>query len=444
MDKKSIKKYYKFLFVLVIAVVGFVAGNVTTHAAVNNTMGNAQYISTNGTNYSSNVTSNIKSRYYKFTLNESGKITLNYKAYKVDNSSYGPDYYIYDSNGEALVEETWNEFDYVTQMYTTIEQYDLTKGTYYFCVTENKANFNFSIKFNSANETFSEVNGGSDNLMSKARNISLKKNYKGQIALNDDRDFYKFSVNTNCKLKIDIRAYMQYSDYYLYDSNGFEIMRETWREWNSNSKLYSDTMFVDIKKGTYYFCVTECYGRTGNYNFTLSMSATSIKLNKKEIWLDKNKTYTLKPTLKPATNEKIKWTSDDSAVATVDSKGVVRGKRVGRTIIRAVVGDNVSAECVVYVKPSASKITKLKAGRKSGKYRYVNVKYKGVKDASGYKIYYATSSKGKYKLLYTTSSTSVDFYLKRKKTYYFKIRAYKYTWDKDVYSNYSGVKSIKL
>lgn len=438
MEKKLIRRYYKYLFMLVIVFVGVSAGKVTTHAAINNTIGNAQYINTDGTTYSSNISDTTNARFYKFTLNESGAVTLNLKAYILFT-----DIYVYDSDGKEIVASQFNRANSVTQMFSTIENYDLTKGTYYFCISGYNGTFNFSMKFKSAQESFGEINGGNNNLMPQANSISLKKKYKGQIAINDDRDFYKFSINTNSRIRIDINARMYFTDIYIYDKNGQEMLSSVFNRQDENLKLYNDTYFIDLKKGTYYFCVA---GYTGNYDFTLNTSVMSIKLNKSEISIDKNKTYALKSTVKPITNEKIKWTSDCSDVATVDSKGVVKAKKVGRAVIRAVVGNNVSSQCVVYVKPGASRITKLKAGRKAGNYRYLNVKYKSVKDASGYKIYYTTSSKGKYKLLYTTTSTSVDFYLKRKKKYYFKIRAYtyRYIWDKDIYSNYSGVKRIKL
>ncbi len=59
----------------------------------------------------------------------------------------------------------------------------------------------------------------------------------------------------------------------------------------------------------------------------------------------------LTATIKPdnATDRTILWTSSDPAVATVSNDGLVTGKKAGRAVITATVGD-VSAECVVSVK----------------------------------------------------------------------------------------------
>ena len=100
-EKKLIRRYYKCLFMLVIVFVGVSAGKVTTHAAINNTIGNAQYINTDGTTYSSNILDTTNARFYKFTLNESGTVTLNLKAYILFT-----DIYVYDSDGKIISKTT--------------------------------------------------------------------------------------------------------------------------------------------------------------------------------------------------------------------------------------------------------------------------------------------------------------------------------------------------
>lgn len=175
-EKKLIRRYYKYLFMLVIVFVGVSAGKVTTHAAINNTIGNAQYINTDGTTYSSNISDTTNARFYKFTLNESGVVTLNLKAHILFT-----DIYVYDSDGKEIVASQFNRANSVTQMFSTIENYDLTKGTYYFCISGYNGTFNFSMKFKSAQESFGEINGGNNNLMPQANSISLKKKYYFKI-----------------------------------------------------------------------------------------------------------------------------------------------------------------------------------------------------------------------------------------------------------------------
>lgn len=95
----------------------------------------------------------------------------------------------------------------------------------------------------------------------------------------------------------------------------------------------------------------------------------------------------------------------------------------------------------VKVKPSLkSPSVKLKSGKKKA-----IVKYNKVSGASGYKIYRSTKKSKGYKLIKTTKSRSyTNKKLKSKKTYYYKIRAYKKLGKKTVYSSYSSIKKVKV
>lgn len=80
----------------------------------------------------------------------------------------------------------------------------------------------------------------------------------------------------------------------------------------------------------------------------------------------------------------------------------------------------------------------LKSANKASK-----ITYEKIYGASGYEIYMKASG-GKYKLIKTTSKTSyTKKSLSSKKTYYFKVRAYKTVNGKKVYSSFSKAKKIK-
>ena len=76
------------------------------------------------------------------------------------------------------------------------------------------------------------------------------------------------------------------------------------------------------------------------------------------------------------------------------------------------------------------------------------ISWKKVSGASGYKIYMATSKNGKYtKIKNITKGSTVKYTkssLKKGKTYYFKVRAYRTVNKKTVYSSYSSKKSVKI
>ena len=449
---------FKFLCMLAIVLAGIYIGSIQTYAVDNTSMDTAKSINTDGTVYSGSTTVQFEDQYFKFTLPKSGRIKLNYKAYYTSGRVYStPGITLYDEDGEELKHSYGNDVDSVLNFFSYNKNFDLTKGTYYFVVSTSLytgCSFDFSINFQSSNESFSETNGGINNTLLTASKISLGKNYKSHIALNDTKDFYKFTLNSNCKLKINLKTHFNRPRYYIYDSNGYEIYGKVDNFWNESSQIFNTTIYLNLNKGTYYlgiFAVGDYRLEsedTGNYELTLNMSAKYLSLNKSEVYMDKCKTYTLKSTVTPATKETVKWTSSNNKVATVNFKGVVYGKKPGYTYIKAVVGNNVYAYCTVYVKPGTTKITKVKSKAKvEDNRRAILIYWKKLSDIDGYKIYCSNSRYGKYKLAdypYNASTKSTYFYLKRHKTYYFKIRTFKYVNSKTIYGNYSSVRKIRV
>ena len=84
--------------------------------------------------------------------------------------------------------------------------------------------------------------------------------------------------------------------------------------------------------------------------FPVNVNAAT-KLNKKSIMVNVNKTYTLKVY---EAKHKVKWSSSDRKIATVNSKGVVKGIKKGKCNITAKVGKKIYV-CKVIVKRPAKK-----------------------------------------------------------------------------------------
>ena len=95
------------------------------------------------------------------------------------------------------------------------------------------------------------------------------------------------------------------------------------------------------------------------------------------------------------------------------------------------------------VKPSRITKLKLKRSKKS-----VVLSWKKQKNATGYEIYRSTKKKGKYKKIATIKKVSKASYtnkkLKKGKTYYYKVRAYKTQSGKKVYGTFSVIKKVKI
>lgn len=82
---------------------------------------------------------------------------------------------------------------------------------------------------------------------------------------------------------------------------------------------------------------------------------------------------------------------------------------------------------------------------KNKKKSTASLSWKKVAGAKKYQIYRATRKKGKYSKIATTKKlTYKNTLLSKKKTYYYKVRAYYVKAGKNIYGSYSNAKSIKI
>ena len=102
----------------------------------------------------------------------------------------------------------------------------------------------------------------------------------------------------------------------------------------------------------------------------------------------------------------------------------------------------------LYAKWEKIKVNKTElTSAKNNKSKQIALKYKKVSGAKGYEISYSTDKKFKKSVTKkTTSKTSYTIKnLKKGKTYYVRVRAYKKdSAGKKVYSKYSNVKKLKI
>lgn len=103
---------------------------------------------------------------------------------------------------------------------------------------------------------------------------------------------------------------------------------------------------------------------------------------------------------------------------------------------------NVIAKKIVSLQRKPTKVKWL--GKKTGK-RKIIVRWKKVKDAKGYQLQYAYHKKfKKSKKTYTKKSVFTIKKLKKKKTCYIRVRAYKMNGRKKVYGKWSAVKKVRI
>ncbi len=235
-----------------------------TTGGTNNDMESASAISA-GRTYYGQIANNDAVDYYKFSLTKSGRIHLDLTA-----GIYKTDYALCDANGYTLWEKTNQTWDKETHVYSLEDDFDLTTGTYYFCVRQylRTGNYSFKLTDTDANESFPESAGGADNEMETANPISIETTYRGQIALNDSVDYYRVRLTESGMMHLRITTQIYKTDLSLLDENGYTVWRKERATWNAATYECSLNEYLELNAGTYYFVVRYYLG-TGNYQFSI-------------------------------------------------------------------------------------------------------------------------------------------------------------------------------
>lgn len=245
-----------------------------------NTLDTATVVGFNQTVYG-NITESTDRNFYKITLPSSGEVSLT-----VDTNIECTNLYLYNSKYENIWERAgYNigglEWDTNTMKAHGEYSLDLIKGTYYLCVGKagKTGSFHFQMKFVSANESYAEPN----DTLSEATAITYGKKTYGQLAINDTKDFYKFTMSASGRLTLQVNTSIEWTELYIYDKNGSEVWARAGYntgalEWDETSKKASATYNIDLNKGTYYL-LFKPLGKTGNYNFEASLHMNSMKIS---------------------------------------------------------------------------------------------------------------------------------------------------------------------
>ncbi len=374
----------------------------------NNAMATASQVKMDGTSYHAQIALNDEKDFFKFTLAQSGKINLNAAFYKMEWVYWK----LYDENGIELRSRNprWNG---TTENIAANEDLYLTSGTYYFAVSKdgnNYGKYTFSLSFTSSNESFSESNGGTNNSMSTASSAVLGKDYKGQIAINDDKDFYKFTLTSSRTVSIRLDAAIKAVYVKLYDANGKEL--KSWSKWkNDTSQKVNMAETAVLEKGTYYLAIVRYSDYCGDYVLNVS------SLSKSNC---------------PHEEYDTKWYG-----ATYFKRGYQKHtcKLCGHT----------NKDNYIPVKKLSQNYLYSYSYAGRGK---LFLRWSTVSDASGYQIRYCQSKKFKSGVITKTikgqaRSKKTISRLKRRKKYFVQIRAFKKSGSKTVYGKWSIKKSFR-
>jgi|GEM_PF-2569089 len=130
----------------------------------------------------------------------------------------------------------------------------------------------------------------------------------------------------------------------------------TWNSSNASVATVTPTGLVSAKAEGTANIMASCGGKSAICKLTVKkpvVAVASVELDKPEITLDAEETYTLKATVKPdnATDKTVTWASSKPDVATVDSNGKVTGVNNGVASVTATCcGKSASCKVTVVVK----------------------------------------------------------------------------------------------
>lgn len=160
-----------------------------------------------------------------------------------------------------------------------------------------------------------------------------------------------------------VKQYYPYADLTDYSRSGNRILLNICRPQCDGAPGCEMTVNISTGKATWYDYWDDFFGKMPRtFNVWVCNSpktaVTKITLNRTKATIVKGKTITLKATISPsgASDKSIKWSSSNKKVATVTSKGVVKGIKPGTATItaRAADGSGKKAVCKVTVKKASS------------------------------------------------------------------------------------------
>lgn len=398
----------------------------------------AEYsIAANGSWVNGSVTGGVD--FWRFTIPSAGKVTYTFQSYASDGCCRLKDVDLTDTYSDVYADGSSTNPD------TSEGSNHLEAGTYYLKVNAwwNESSnwtgsYRLKLSFSPANNTEKEPNNSFDTAMS----LSKDKLIKGFLSETDSMDFYKITISKAQTVHV-IYNFSSSFAFSVWNSDFIALKEDdswAWAEGTHEWERY-------LQPGTYYLKVRKSSSSSGIYTLKYGSKqyVSAIKLRSKKIALTKGKKYSMLKSILPAdANDKsLTWESENTGVATVSAAGVVKAKGVGYTTVnvKSNDGSDITASAVVIVKPGKGKLSSLK--RSSYNKRQVYAYAKSISGVSGYQYAWSNSKKFKKKKTYTSYSTGIYTTLKRKKTYYFKVRAYVTYNEKKYYGAWSKVKKIR-
>ncbi len=362
---------------------------------------------------------------------------------------------IFDSNYQSITGNTLY-WDYAAKKGSGTQNFYLAAGTYYVRAVSNSWNSNYGSHVGNYQLNFRVESAGVNHIepadsFPNAAPVSTGTTIHGMIASNDENDFYKLTLTKATKLKITNTLFLERLGVQFYNSDFQPVQDCGYTIYHYDSGSKSETVTLSLSAGTYYIRVVGSYYTSsgsdylGKYQIRFGNAAdhvitpTKRSMSKVKVSGLSTRTYTGKsmvPSLTVRYGSSLLTKGKDYVVSAKNNK------YPGKATLTLTGKGNYTGKKTVsfYIKPKRAAITSLKSPAR-GK---VSIRMKKQTKVTGYQIYYSTRKSGGYKRLKTTNNLSYTKKLKSRRTYYFKVRAYKLSGKRAIYGSFSPVKSVRI
>lgn len=330
-----------------------------------------------------------------------------------DNSNYLIPFTIYTqgANGnfeEVLFVEEQKYLSTGTKPAKTEFRVRLPEGRYYILLEvdwKESSEYNLTVNFTEESSDAYEQENNNSSKTANSKKHGVK--YTGNLHSKNDVDWYKFNLPAKGTVKVELwtpaDAAKEKVEVTLYDKNLKEVATKIATA-NKYLKLNDKT----ISSKVCYVRVKSLYeGLDSEHDYQLK-AVFRCKSHVFESEIIKKPTYTKK-------GKKL-HTCEVCNYKKTEMLSVLKLKKVTQNAVKKI---------------NSSK---------------VKISWKDVKNETGYQIYKMTKKNGSYSISqkFTTSKRYINLKVKKGKTYYYKVRAYKNTESGKVYGSWSAVKKYTL
>lgn len=426
--KSPCQKVMALVLAVVLAVTMIPAEGLTTKAYA------AESLINMGVSQSGTLTKANEVNSYKFVMPASGQLSISGLVAKETSEAGGAYVALSICNQAGWEFSYWNMgVDSQLRLGKTVF---LNKGEYILEIQQMAFSwplrYNFMLSCTSANESFVEGTRGSNNTFDTANVIRANTTYRGQISADDRCDMYRISIPAKGNKRL-IFNLIEKSDTVglgevkIYDSNRVEI-----KSWSYASGINGEV--IGLTAGTYYISIGSSYG-SGCYSYSFQL-ADPLPISKASVKLSQTKyTYTgraIRPGVTVTYGGKRLVAGQDYTVSYGANKSAGAGK-VTVTGLGSYAGSIAKTFTIQPAKPSVKSAKAVKAGFK------ITWRKKSSAEATGFQVQYSTSKSMKAAKTKTVKGTSKTIKgLKKGKSYYVRVRAYKTVGKTKVYSIWSA------